>query len=292
VTPSRPTPLRRLVEHRAFQATVLALILGNAVVVGLETSRAVMERWGSWLLAANFVVQTAFVAELALRIAAHGRRPLAFFRNGWNVFDFAVVGASLLPAAGPAATVARIARVLRVGRLVSAFPELRLIIGTMLRSIPSMGHVIALLALLFYVYGVLGHHLYGEVDPAHWGSLPRTFDTLFQILTLEGWVEIRSAAGPGGLATTLFYTSFVFVAVFVVVNLFIAVVINNLETVKREEVGAAPPVGRNGRGGTAGPGARDGVGSGAAEPALATVARLREQLDELERSLAAARSRR
>jgi len=270
--------LRRFVGSSGFQGTVIALIVGNAVIMGFETSRGIMDRWGGLLLAVNVAVQAAFVAEIALRIAAEWPRPLAFFRGGWNLFDFTIVAASLLPEAGPAATVARVARIMRVGRLVSALPELRLIIGTMLRSIPSMGHVIALLALLFYVYGVLGHRLYGDVDPAHWGSLPRAFDSLFQILTLEGWVEIRRAAGPGHPATPFFYTSFVFIAVFVVVNLFIAVVINNLETVKREEGEAAAR-------GAAAHGAAAVPGLAAGDPAMAAVGRMRAELAEIERTL-------
>ena len=117
----------------------MMLILVNAAAMGLETWPALSRYWG-WLLGAiNIGVQALFVAEVTIRIAAHGCRPFGFFRSGWNVFDFAVVAVSLLPVVGPLATVARLARVLRVGRLATGMPELRLIIGTMLRSIPSMG---------------------------------------------------------------------------------------------------------------------------------------------------------
>src|SRR5688572_2595955 len=133
---------RRLVEHRWFHHAVLALIVVNAVVMGLETWPALAARWAGLFHSLNTVVQAVFVVEIALRLAAHGSRPHRFFTGGWNVFDFVVVALALLPAAGPCATVARLARILRVGRLVSGMPELRLIIGTMLRSIPSMGHVV------------------------------------------------------------------------------------------------------------------------------------------------------
>jgi len=183
---------------------------------------------------------------MLIRIAAYGSRPLAFFRDGWNVFDFGVVGVSLLPVAGPFATVARLARVLRVARVVSGLPELRLIIGTMLRSIPSLGHVILLLGLLMYIYGVLGYYLFGQIDPEHWGSLGSAVRTLFIIITLEGWVEIQKAGGPTTLGIWTFYASFIVVAVFVVINLFIAVVLNNLEKTRRDEsaVAAGDPLAR------------------------------------------------
>jgi len=228
---------RRLTDSRGFHNAILALIVLNAAVMGLETSRRVMESWGPLLVAVEFGVQAVFVSEMCIRIAAHGSRPLAFFRDGWNVFDFAVVAVSLLPVAGPFATVARLARVLRVARVVSGLPELRLIIGTMLRSIPSLGHVIVLLSLLMYIYGVLGYYLFGHADPEHWGSLARALQTLFVIITLEGWVEILKAAGPATIRVWAFYASFIVVAVFVVINLFIAVVINNLEATRQEDAG-------------------------------------------------------
>jgi voltage-gated sodium channel len=234
---SRFSRCQAFVNHPAFQRTVLVVIVANAILMGIETSTAVMERHGRLLLALNAVIQTAFVLEIAVRLVAHGRHPLGFFRDGWNVFDFAVVGLSLLPASGAFANVARLARVLRAARLVSSLPDLRLIVGTMLRSIPSMGHVLLLLGLLIYVYGVLGVLLFGEVDPLHWGSLPRAAGTFFQILTLEGWVELQAASREGHPAAWLFYGSFIMIAVFVVINLFIAVVINNLERTRNEELG-------------------------------------------------------
>jgi len=169
-----------------------------------------------------------------VRLLAYLPHPLRFFRDGWNLFDFSVAAVSLLPEAGSFATVARLARMLRVTRLVSIVPELRLIISTMLRSIPSMGHVILLLSLLLYVYGVLGFYLFHTHDPTHWGTLGKSVLTLFQILTLEGWVEIQQVVLRSRPWAWLYFASFVVVAVFVVINLFIAVVINNLEVAKAE----------------------------------------------------------
>jgi voltage-gated sodium channel len=226
---------RRIAENPHFQYFILGVIVLGAIVIGVETSAALAARYGAAILAVEMLIQAIFVAEIAIRILAHWPRPLAFFRNGWNVFDFVVVAASLLPQAGAFAVVARLGRLIRVTRLVSLFPELRLIIGTMVRSIPSMGHVIVLLSLLLYVYAVLGFHYFRQADPAHWGSLGAALLTLFQMLTLEGWVEIQAAVLEPFPWAWVYFSSFVFVAVFVVVNLFIAVVINNLESVKHEQ---------------------------------------------------------
>jgi voltage-gated sodium channel len=223
------------VDHPGFQHFILGVIVIGAIVIGVETSATLTARYSAILVAVEMLIQAIFVAEIAIRVLACWPRPAAFFRNGWNVFDFAVVAATLLPQAGAFAMVARLARLMRVTRLVSAFPELRLIIGTMVRSIPSMGHVIVLLTLLLYVYAVLGFHFFRQVDPTHWGSLGGALLTLFQMLTLEGWVEIQDAVLGAYPLAWIYFSSFVFVAVFVVVNLFIAVVINNLESVKHEQ---------------------------------------------------------
>src|SRR5688500_12943156 len=172
---------RRIVESLAFQRTVLGVILFTSVLVGLATSHSLVRRYGGAFSAADALVPAFFVAEIALRLLAAWPRVGRFFCDGWNVFDFAVVAASLLPQAGVFAMVARLARLLRVARLISLFPELRLIVATMLRSIPSMGHVLVMLSLLLYVYAVFGVHLFRDDDPARWGSLGAGLLTLFQV---------------------------------------------------------------------------------------------------------------
>lgn len=229
------SPWRRLADNPRFQNTIVGVILANAAVLGMETIPSLVARYGTLFDALNLVFQAIFVAEIAIRLAAFAPRVQDFFKDGWNVFDFAVVAVSLLPDSGAFANVARLARILRVARLVSLFPDLRLIVGTMLRSVPSMIHVIVLLCVFLYIYAVLGVHLFGPANPAHWGSLPQALWTLFKVLTLEGWIEIQEAGGSPFPGAWMFYASFIFVAVFVVVNLFIAVVIDNLDKVKREQ---------------------------------------------------------
>lgn len=225
---------RRVSAAPWFQKAVLALIVLNALVMGLETWPSLEARWGSLFQALNGAIQLLFVVELAIRILAFGRQPLAFFKNGWNIFDFTVVLLSLLPAAGALANIARLARVLRVGRLISGIPELRLIIETMFRSIPSMAHIVLLVGLLIYVYGVIGNHLFSRVDAEHWGTLGRAAHTLFVVITLEGWVDLLAASSQATEWAWVYYVSFIVIAVFVVINLFIAVVLNNLEKVRDE----------------------------------------------------------
>ena len=257
---------RRIADSPSFQHFILGVIVVAAILIGMETSETLRARYGPVLAGIELVVQAIFVAEIAIRLLACWPRPGNFFRDGWNLFDFGVVVASLLPQAGAFAMVARLARLMRVTRLVSASPELRLIIGTMLRSIPSMGHVIMLLGLLLYVYAILGFYLFREADAEHWGTLGAALLTLFQMLTLEGWVEIQQSVLAATPWAWLYFGSFIFVGVFVVVNLFIAVVINNLESVKREQQATADHVGPH-------------------RALLQTIEELRARLEDMERHL-------
>ena len=231
-----PERCRSLAEDPRFQRAILVTIAFNAVLMGVETSAEVMRQAGPLLLGMNRLIQAIFVLEISVRLAATWPRMGRFFADGWNVFDFSIVALSLLPMAGPLANLARLARILRVARLIGVSGELRLIMNTMLRSIPSLGHVSLLLGVLVYVYALVGFHLFANTDPAHWGSLWQAIRTTFQILTIEGWPDIQNAVIERHPFSPVYFMSFIIVAVFVVVNLFIAVVLNNLEKARDEQL--------------------------------------------------------
>lgn len=234
---------RRIVQARWFEPWMVALILFNAVIIGLETSHEVMDDYGRWLELGNDVILGVFVLEAVLKITAVAPQLRRYFGDGWNLFDFTVVVLSFIPSTGEFALVARLVRVLRVLRLVSAMPQLRLIVATLVRSIPSMGHVLMLLAIIFYIYAIIGFHFFHQHDADHWGSLGAALLTLFQIVTLEGWVEVMETALEFRPLAWIYFVSFVLIGTFVVLNLFIAVVVNNLEASKAAELEAlAQPV--------------------------------------------------
>ena len=234
---------RRIVEASWFEPWVIGLIIFNGVLIGLETSHDIAQTYGKWLLLGNNVILGVFIIEAVLKITAVAPRFRRYFGDGWNLFDFTVVVLSLVPATGEFALVARLIRVLRVLRLVSAVPQLRLIVATLVRSIPSMGHVLMLLGIIFYIYAVTGFHLFHQHDAAHWGTLGSALLTLFQIVTLEGWVEVMEEALQSRPWSWIYFVSFVLIGTFVVLNLFIAVVVNNLEASKAAELEAlASPV--------------------------------------------------
>jgi voltage-gated sodium channel len=227
---------RRVVEARWFEPAMIGLILFNGVLIGLETSKEFVAGYGGWLHLGNDIILAIFVVEAALKLTAVGPRFSLYFRDGWNLFDFTIIVLSLLPATDEFALVARLIRVLRVLRLVSAMPQLRLIVATLVRSIPSMGHVVTLMSIIFYIYAVTGYHLFHEHDPEHWGTLGASLLTLFGIVTLEGWVQVMETALELHAWSWVYFVSFVLIGTFVMLNLFIAVVINNLEASKAEEL--------------------------------------------------------
>ena len=227
---------RRVVDARTFQFFIIGLIVANAITIGFETVPSVVSAYGDWLLFFNHCVLAVFLVEIALKLAAEWPRPLAYFRDGWNVFDFSIVALSLVPATGQFAMAARLVRLLRVFRLVSTLPELRLIVSTLVRSVPGMANVILLMSIIFYVYGVMGYHLFHQNDPTHWSSLGISLLTLFRIVTLEDWTDVMYTAMELHPLAWIYFVSFVVFGTFVVINLFIAVVINNLDAAKQERL--------------------------------------------------------
>lgn len=227
---------QKIVTNPWFDRFIIALILLNAVVLGLETSPELVARYGELMELINHVVLAVFVLEAVIKITAVTPRLSLYFGDGWNLFDFTIVVLSLLPNTGNFAMIARLARLLRVMRLISTLPELRLIVSTLVRSVPGFANVILLLSIVFYMYGVTGYHLFHDHDPVHWRNLGTSLLTLFRVLTLEDWTDIMYTAMSLNPHMWLFFVSFVVVATFVVINLFIAVVINNLEAAKQERL--------------------------------------------------------
>jgi voltage-gated sodium channel len=226
--------VRRFVESRPFQRTIIVLIVLNAIVLGLETSPAVVAQWGSLLSLADRAMLAVFVVELLLRLFAHRA---AFFRDPWSVFDLLVVGIALLPASGPLA-VLRALRVLRVLRLVSASKSMRGVVGALLGALPGMGSIAALLALVLYVAAVMATKLFGAIAPEYFGSLGGSLFTLFQIMTMEGWADIAREVMVEAPLAWVFFLAFILVSTFTVLNLFIAVVVNAMQEQVAQEMRA------------------------------------------------------
>jgi voltage-gated sodium channel len=230
------TPWAKIVAAKWFHHFIVAVIVVAGVVAGLETSPAIMARYGGMLLALDQIILGIFVVEALLKMAAHGRRPWRYFADGWNVFDFLIVVICLLPVGGPFAAVLRLARALRLLRLVSALPKLQLLVGALLKSLSAMGYVSLLLALLFYIYAVAGIHLFGRTDAANFGSLPAALLTLFRIVTLDNWGDIFLAqlAHVSAVKVAVYFVTFIIFGTMIILNLFIGIIMNSMAEMHAE----------------------------------------------------------
>lgn len=227
-------PLARWIESGPTQAVLIALILVNAVILGLETSQAIMARWGALLNAADRAILAVFVLEIGLRLAVWRG---GFFRDPWSVFDFIVVGIALVPATGPL-SVLRALRVLRVLRLISMVPSMRRVAGGLLAAIPGLGSVIGIISVILYVFAVIATKLFAEHFPQWFGTLGESSYTLFQIMTLEGWGDIARSVMEVYPIAWLFFVIFILVSTFTMLNLFIAVVVTSMQSEHTREIEA------------------------------------------------------
>ena len=232
----RDSRLARLVDSSRFNAAIAAVIVANAVVLGLETYPELMARYGGVLIALDLLFYCVFVVELGLRIASYGHRPRDFFRDGWNVFDLVVVGAALIPGIREQATLLRLLRLARVVRLVRFLPDARMLMLTVIKSIPSVFSMVVLTVLLLFVYGMVGWALFGAALPDTWGTIGRAMLTLFVLLTLENFPTYLAEAEPVSPLAVPFFLSYVVVAAFLVFNLLIGIVISSMEKAREEEV--------------------------------------------------------
>ena len=226
----------QIVSAPWFERVIIAFILINGAILGMETSPSLVAQYGGLMNFGNQAILGIFILEALLKMIGVAPRIDRYFRDGWNVFDFSVIVFSLIPATGDFAMIARLARLLRVVRLISTIPELRLIVSTLVRSIPSMMHVMTLMSVIFYIYAITGYQLFHEHDPTHWRSLGIALLTLFRVVTLEDWTDVMYTAMELYPMAWLFFVSFVILGTFVVINLFIAVVINNLDEAKADRL--------------------------------------------------------
>ena len=225
----------RIVASPIFTGVIVATILVNAVVLGLHTYEQIDDRWGLTLDVINGACLTIFIVELCIRIAAYWPRPLAFFRDGWNVFDFVVIGAAFVPGIRENSTLLRLARLARVVRIVRLLPELRVLLAGVWRSVPPLASIGAVTLMVLFVYGMVGWILFSDELPAQWGNIGRAMLTLFVMLTLEDFPTYMDAAMEIEPWAWVYFVSFILVAAFIVLNVLIGIVLNSMEEARELE---------------------------------------------------------
>lgn len=222
-----PGLLRGIVESRGFSITITAVIVINAITLGLETSPRAMELAGPSLRTLDSAALWIFTFELGLKLVLYRRR---FFSDAWNIFDLIIVTVAWVPSAGPL-SVLRALRIMRALRLMSAIPQMRTVVGALFKALPGMGSIVAVLALVFYVAAVMATKLFGAAFPELFGSIGASMFSLFQIMTLESWsmAIVRPVMDiyPGAW---LFFVPFIIATTFTVLNLFIALIVNSMQS--------------------------------------------------------------
>lgn len=221
-----------ILEKPIISNVIFGVIIFNAIILGMDTSQTIMSRMGGLIGMLDDLCLAIFVVELLAKLFAYR---LSFFRNGWNIFDFLIVGISLMPG-GQGLSVLRALRILRVLRVVSVAPRLRRVVEGFVNALPGMGSVFLLMAIIFYIGSVMATKLFGPSFPDWFGTLGKSAYSLFQIMTLESWsmgiVRPVMETYPHAWA---FFVPFIMVTTFAVVNLLVGLIVNSMQDAHHEE---------------------------------------------------------
>ncbi len=224
--------IKQFVESNNFQNFIVGLIVLNGITMGLETSKSIMADFGIYLHLFDVFVISIFTVEIVLRIYVNR---LSFFKDGWSLFDFFIVGISLVPSSA-GFEILRVLRVLRLFRLITVIPQMRKIVLALVSVIPGMASIGGLLTLLFYIFAIMSVQLFGEAFPQWFGTLGDSFYTLFQIMTLESWsMGIARPIMEVYPSAWMFFVPFIFIVTFIMINLIIAVVVDAMNELKDED---------------------------------------------------------
>ncbi|WP_261179269.1 ion transporter [Anaerobacillus sp. CMMVII] len=227
--PNLRRQIHQLVNHKYFTGTILGLIMFNAIIVGLETYPSIYESYKELFYLMDRALIWIFTVEIVLRMIAE-KKFIHFFKNSWNWFDFLIVAAGHIFVGAHFVTVLRILRVLRVFRAISILPSLRKLVDALLLTIPALGNIMLLMSIIFYIFAVTGTMLFAEVAPEYFGSLQLSLLTLFQVVTLESWASgVMWPIFHELPWAWIYFVLFVLVGTFVIFNLFIGVIVSNVE---------------------------------------------------------------
>ena len=228
--------LQAILDDTRFNRFIIGVIVFNAIILGMETYPALMDAYGTTLVTLDRLCLTVFVVEITMKLVVHRHR---FFLSGWNVFDFVIVGISLVPGAG-SLSVLRALRILRVLRIITAMPRLRRVVEGFITALPGMGSVFLLMGLVFYIGSVMATKLFAASFPEWFGSLGASAYSLFQIMTLESWsMGIVRPVMEVYPQAWMFFVPFIMVTTFAVVNLLVGLIVNSMQDAHAEEANAS-----------------------------------------------------
>ena len=223
--------IKIVIESKLAENLILGLIIINGITLGLETSKVITEDQRLGLRYVDSAILCIFVGEISAKIVCQN---ISFFKNGWNIFDFLIVGLALFPSSG-SLSILRALRILRVLRLLSIIPQMRVITLALIKAIPGMLSILGLILLIFYISAVIATNLYGEDFEDWFGTIGKSMFSLFQIMTLESWsMGIARPVMEIYPYSWAFFVPFILVTSFAVINLLIGVIVNSMGSVSKE----------------------------------------------------------
>jgi len=215
-------------SNKTFEFTVIGIILFSALVLGASTYD-IDQRWLQLIQILDLGITAFFLVEILIRMAAE-KRFLNFFKSGWNIFDFVIVTVSLIPLDdSEMVLLARLLRIFRVLRLISIIPELRVLINSLLISIPRMGYVLVLMFIIFYIYAVVGSFLFEDINSVLWGDVSISMLTLFRVSTFEDWTDVMYETMTVYAWSWVYYLTFIFLTTFVFMNMMIGIILDVMQ---------------------------------------------------------------
>lgn len=227
----QPNQFEAFVRGNGFSYFILAVVFLNAIIIGFQCYPDIEAAYGPVLSSLDMVCLIIFTAEVILKLIVNRTK---YFRDGWNVFDFVVVAASLLFMNSQFVSVLRILRVLRVLKTVSSIRSLRRIITSLFMAIPTIGSIALLMVIVFFVYGVIGATFFAEISPVYFGDLSKSLVTLFQIATFDDWANIYRPIAESSPLSLIYFVTFIFIAVFVMLNLVVGEIVNNAANIQTD----------------------------------------------------------
>jgi voltage-gated sodium channel len=228
---TQPSGFRVFVRGKAFANFILVVVFLNAIVIGFQSYPEIDKAYGPLFAKLDVLFLTIFTVEVILKLIVDRTK---YFKDGWNLFDFIVVAASLAFMNSQFVSVLRILRVLRILKTISSIHSLRRIITSLFMAIPTIGSISLLMIIVFFIYGVVGATFFAEASPVYFGDLSKSLVTLFQIATFDDWANIYRPIAEHSPISFLFFMTFIFIAVFVMLNLVVGEIVNNAANIPNE----------------------------------------------------------
>jgi voltage-gated sodium channel len=222
--------LYEFMESKAGHFFIGSVVILNSLIIGIQTFEHIPENILGIFHHADKFILCIFVIELTIKLLAGG---VSFFRSGWNIFDLIIVVGSLLPNQG-FLPVIRAFRLLHLMSMIDAFPKMRRLIKGFWKAVPGISHVLFILLVFFYIFSVLGVFLFRDFGAEHFQHIGVAMKTMFQVLSGDDWANVMRETEKACSYAGIYFISFYVLMSFIVLNLFIGVVVDALQSIEEE----------------------------------------------------------